>query len=171
MTVIEFEFVIFPENPAKFPVRNMKMSLALPRLLPSLASALLVCALGAVVAYWGVNLMNPSQPLASQPVVATPAISQLSQAAAAFAPVGDAQPTQAFPEVRLLGTVASAGRGRAVLLSDGQPVTLGTGEELSPGITVGEVGPNFVELRAGAASRRFELAEPQKAAQARGKKS
>lgn len=147
----------------------MKMSLSRPPSAASLVCAILLCALAGVPAYWAIQLTTPSQPVTTLPPA--PARSaELPRAALVLASRETTTPIDTLPDVRLIGTVSTGGQSRAVLLSQGKPVTLSRGEEVSPGVTLGEVGPNFIELQAGPATRRIELSEPKKPATAKGAK-
>jgi len=124
-------------------------------------SALLVLAMGCVAAYWGVQLGYPSRPMSAASAQALPdAPSALVEMVVQFDPAGQGQEAMASLDVSLLGTVSVGERGRAVLLSEGKQVTLGLGDELTPGVVLSQVGPKFVEFSMGGATQRVELAEP-----------
>lgn len=130
--------------------------------LARLAAGLLIIAMGCLMAWWGFTLATPSRPIASPSASPLPAaVSPLIDVAAHFESA-QAQNQQAMAalDVRLLGTVAVGSRGRAVVLSEGKPVTLGVGDELSPGVVLAQVGPKFAEFSAGGVTQRVELAEP-----------
>ncbi len=147
----------------------MNMPSFTPPLPARIACAILLCALAGIMAYWAIQLTTPSQPVATLPP--EPAReAELPRAARVLASRETTTHIDTLPDVRLIGTVSTGGQSRAVLLSQGKPVTLSRGEEVSPGVTLGEVGPNFIELQAGPATRRIELAEPKKPAPAKGAK-
>jgi hypothetical protein len=145
---------------------------ALPsRLVAGLVATLMLCALGALSAWWAIQLAYPPREVAA-PRPSEPPVNRLADASRHLA-----QPRQSGAQndsltaldIRLIGVVAAGQAGRAVVLAEGKPRTLAVGDEVSPGVELARVGKNFIDISAGPARSRIELIEPKKPAGRGGK--
>lgn len=125
--------------------------------LPWFASFAMFIALCASTAYWAMQLFQPPvRAVAAAPQAEPPALS-LDAAQSLF---GGSARVDTASNYQLKGVVAAA-RSRdsvAILSADGKPAkAVAAGGELSPGVTIKEVHPQYVLLSESGVIKRVEL--------------
>ncbi len=125
--------------------------------LPWFASFAMFIALCASTAYWAMQLFQPPvRAVAAAPQAEQPALS-LDAAQSLF---GGSARVDMASNYQLKGVVAAARRfdSVAILSADGKPAkAVAAGGELSPGVTVKEVHPQYVLLSESGVIKRVEL--------------
>ncbi|MGV8897918.1 MAG: type II secretion system protein N [Burkholderiaceae bacterium] len=125
--------------------------------LPWFASFAMFIALCASTAYWAMQLFQPPvRAVAAAPQAEQPALS-LDAAQSLF---GGSARVDVASNYQLKGVVAAARRfdSVAILSTDGKPAkAVAAGSELSPGVTVKEVHPQYVLLSESGVIKRVEL--------------
>jgi general secretion pathway protein C len=134
--------------------------------LPLLLSLLGVILLAASLAYWILQLYQPTQ----RPIAAVPHNSMPDPAIDAAATLfGGQVATASATNYQLTGIVSAGRESVAIIVAEGSPPkALMVGKELVPGITLAEVHARYVMLSDGGVMKRLDLMADTKPAAAMG---
>jgi len=111
----------------------------------------------AIAAYWGVRIFTPA-PTAAPPPIAPPPLRDPDPVAAArmFGTVERVQ--AATSNIQAIGAFSAGKDSSAVLSVDGRPARVFLlGQEVAPGLTLAEVGPETVVLESGGVRQELRL--------------
>jgi general secretion pathway protein C len=131
--------------------------------LPLVVSFLLFIALCASVAYWGLQLFKPAERPVTAPPANAPAEVRVDAAASLFGGRPAAVAVASNYELKGVLMSGTAKESAVILSADGKPaITIPAGKEITPGVTLKEVHPQYIVLLENGVAKRVELPDSAK---------